>query len=298
MLSTARAIGYSWIAHTFRAVGDRASRRAWRILNPPPVPRPENSRLRNIHAGQRAFVIGNGPSLASQDLSVLKGELLFTMNSFDRHPMARELAPVYHHLADPLLASGTPETEEMLLRIERGIGDSQIFIPAWGPTESARLRQWRSDGRLWFVPMRGSLADDPVDALEMSVRVPEVQSTSQLAIMTAIYMGCNPIYLLGLDSDWAASMNLDRHFYIEPTLNREPGTGPKPLTYQTILECTLRLWKGYTHLRDYCEPRTIEVFNCTAGGLLDVFPRKTFDEVVSQLAEPEPGRAVPPEIGE
>jgi hypothetical protein len=38
--------------------------------------------LRDVHRGQRCFIIGNGPSLKKTDLSRLKGEFTFGMNRF------------------------------------------------------------------------------------------------------------------------------------------------------------------------------------------------------------------------
>jgi hypothetical protein len=240
-----------------------------------PVPHPQNARFKDIYRGRRAFVIGNGPSLASQDLTPLKGELLFTMNSFDRHPLCRELSPLHHFLADPYVNTGNPHAEELLARIEDGIGESLVFVPDWDPLESATLREWRAAERLWTVPTEGALATAAPRALDMTTSLPGVQSTSQLAMMVAAYMGCSPIYLLGLDSDWAASHNLDRHFYADPT------SAGNVLSYQTILECSLQLFRGYANLWEYCQASGVEVYNCTAGGLLDVFPRRPFEDVVN-----------------
>jgi len=277
------------VRRSFNAVARLSSglgRRAAAIaeeLNVPTVSHPENVQFKDLHLGRRAFVIGNGPSLAGQDISALKGELLFTMNSFDRHPLCRELRPLYHSLADPAENSNDVPEEANLAKIADGIGESPVFIPAWPSIDSAVLQKWRSAGQLWTVPMYGSLADGPVRVFDMCVGFPGVQSTSQLAIMAAVYMGCNPIYLIGLDTDWAASSNLDRHFYGEPTLDEtwDSTEYDEHWSYQRILESTLALFKGYTNLREYCRSRNVEVYNCTAGGLLDVFPRKRFEDVIA-----------------
>lgn len=246
------------------------------------ITHPENLDLKDLHQGKRAFVIGNGPSLAKQDLALIKDELLFTMNSFDRHPLITELHPLHHFIADPVLNTNAPETEAVLARIEAGIGDSPVFIPAWETLESDTLRRWKAEGRLWLVPNVGILAHAVPDELDMTTGLPAVQSTSQLAIMTAMYMGCDPIYLLGLDSDWAVSPDLDRHFYDGSTIESEKEEHSSTrLTYRTILECTVLLWKGYESLRDYAEAKGITIINATGGGLLDVFPIQDYEEVVS-----------------
>src|SRR4051812_13425127 len=47
----------------------------------------QNEKLRGCHRNQRCFVIGNGPSLAKQDLAPLAGEITFVMNAFWKHPI-------------------------------------------------------------------------------------------------------------------------------------------------------------------------------------------------------------------
>ena len=42
----------------------------------------KNQELKNLHAGERCFVLGNGPSLRQVDLSLLSNEFIFTVNNF------------------------------------------------------------------------------------------------------------------------------------------------------------------------------------------------------------------------
>jgi hypothetical protein len=260
-------------------VGRRVESAAGRLERrlSPPTTYPDNARFRDLHRGRRAFVIGNGPSLAKQDVSVLQGELVFTMNSFDRHPASRLLLPVYHCLADPELNDNTAEREVFLDRIANGIGDeSQVFTPAWTDMHAGAYARWRASGQLHLVPLVGDIAKDPVTSLDMCVGIPGVWSVAQMAIMIAAYMGCSPIYLIGLDSDWAASLDRDRHFYEERELDESWAWA-----YENILEETLFMFRGYRHLWEYLRRRGVDVYNCTEGGLLDVFPRKRFEDVTT-----------------
>ena len=43
-----------------------------------------NKEFENKYAGKRCFILGNGPSLKDEDLSVLKDEYVFTVNQFAR----------------------------------------------------------------------------------------------------------------------------------------------------------------------------------------------------------------------
>ena len=39
-----------------------------------------NAEFKDIHKGQRCFIVGNGPSLNDEDLSLLENEYVFTVN--------------------------------------------------------------------------------------------------------------------------------------------------------------------------------------------------------------------------
>ncbi|HRW61723.1 MAG TPA: hypothetical protein P5340_13855, partial [Defluviicoccus sp.] len=52
--------------------------------------------LAGLHAGRRAFIIGNGPSINGQDLTLLQNEITFVTNWFVNHPRFTEINPAYY----------------------------------------------------------------------------------------------------------------------------------------------------------------------------------------------------------
>ena len=61
-----------------------------------------NEVFRNRHQGQRCFVIGNGPSLKTQDLAPLANEITLVTNTFHIHPLVGDnWQPSYYFLSDP-----------------------------------------------------------------------------------------------------------------------------------------------------------------------------------------------------
>lgn len=52
-----------------------------------------NGRLRNRHAGQRHFIVGNGPSVKQIDLCRLRGETVFSVSNGYLHEGYAAMAP-------------------------------------------------------------------------------------------------------------------------------------------------------------------------------------------------------------
>jgi hypothetical protein len=244
-----------------------------------------NERFRDVHRGRRCFVIGNGPSLASQDLTPLAGEITFAMNAFWKHPLVDRIRPTYFCMADPLYFDGSPVSRTFLANASRLLTDSTIFVPTAARTDIEAMNL--PPDRTHCFLQQGALGDATITDIDFTHSVPAVQSVSQAAIELALFMGCSPIYLLGLDHDWLSHLGADRHFY-EGQGGMEQHTGvPKTLAdvgYGQQMAAQLELWKGYETLSRCAARRGCQIQNATRGGFLDVFPRTRYEAVIGPPA--------------
>ncbi len=62
----------------------------------------DNAQFKNKYAGKRCFILGNGPSLKEQDLSLLKDEYVFTVNQITRHPDYEKIKSNFHFYTDSM----------------------------------------------------------------------------------------------------------------------------------------------------------------------------------------------------
>jgi uncharacterized Rossmann fold enzyme len=62
----------------------------------------KNLKFKSSHSGKRCFILGNGPSLKTDNLKCLEDEFVFTVNQIARHPDFKYIKPNYHFWADPL----------------------------------------------------------------------------------------------------------------------------------------------------------------------------------------------------
>ena len=235
------------------------------------------------YRGRRCFVIGNGPSLATQDLAPLAGELTFVMSAFFRHTAVERWQPTYYCFADPLFFDGSATMRDFFGSLGERVRDATFLVPLHARRAIAEQGLLPED-RLRFVAFGRPLAATTEVRIDLRGRVSAVQSVSQLAILAAMFMGCSPIYLLGLDHDWLSHRGLDRHFYQGYAgLEKHPQVQPdlKKWRYRDLMESQLALWRGYEALDALARRAGIRILNATGGGFLDVFEGADYALVVA-----------------
>lgn len=238
----------------------------------------KNVLFKDKHKGQRCFVIGDGPSLKKQDISPLNNEITFVMTGFWKHPIVKQWQPDYYFLADPCFFDGSGPMQHFFINVCSYIHKSNFFVPLSGRSIIQQLSLLPLD-HTYYVAINGSLSNSVVNCFDFTRNVPGVMSVSQFAIMAAIYMGCSPIYLLGLDHDWLAHRGMDRHFYDGNIVQGHPlATGDLDrYSYKFEMTNVLELWNGYERIKDIATQCGIEIKNATRGGFLDVFPRVEYE---------------------
>jgi hypothetical protein len=242
-----------------------------------------NGVFKDKHKGQRCFVIGNGPSLKTQDLSPLASEITLAMSAFWKHPVVEKWQPSYYCFADPAFFDGSEPMREFFQSLRARIHSSTFFVPL----SAAKVIQEQGllpSEQTYHIAFHGTLSDSRIKSIDLVNFVPGVLSTSQLDIMVAMYMGCSPIYLLGLDHDWLAHRGMDRHFYEGKTIEDHPQAhGDLSLySYKVDAQAVVNLWSGYEALLRLSRQERIEILNGTNGGFLDVFKRVNYEEVVGR----------------
>ena len=143
-------------------------------------------KFRDLHKGQRCFIIGNGPSLRQTDLSLLKGEITFGLNRI--YLLFPELGFKTTYLVSVNdLVLGQCAEEIKVLEMPK-------FI-TW------RARQWlRNDPQTIFL-------DTDYTGLEnfswdASRRIFEGFTVTYVALQLAYYMGFEEVILVGVDHNF------------------------------------------------------------------------------------------------
>ncbi|WP_271617364.1 hypothetical protein [Bradyrhizobium sp. CCBAU 51745] len=236
-----------------------------------------NVEFRHRHQGQRCFILCNGPSVKRQDITVLKGEHVFSVSSGYHHPDYSTLSPIYHLV--PQLTYGLLTREDAInwfREMDGRLGRATLFL---NYTEEALVRDsGLFRGRdIRYVTLAGTFQDyDPLALPDISKRIPGVQSVAIMCLMAAMYMGFTEIYLLGTDHDHFRTG--EYNYFYEPTLLRgkDPSTDTKGNIVGSLydeLSALKVLWEQYRWIKRVAGLHGIRIFNASAGGALDEFPR-------------------------
>jgi len=241
-----------------------------------------NQIFRDCHRGKRAFVIGTGPSLQDQPINALASEITYAMSAFWKHESTKYWQPTYYSLSDPIYFDGSEQIRSFFRSLNEHIHDSTFFVPAFGRSVVQEQKLLPEEKTYW-LSFAGELTTLDRPSIDFTEPIPSAMTISQLSLMAAIYMGCSPIYLLGLDHDWLAHRNEHQHFYKgHAGLESHPEVKPSMAdhSYRITMEAVLVVWKGYEVLKEVARRKGITILNATNGGFLDVFERVDYRDVI------------------
>ncbi|MGZ2378713.1 hypothetical protein [Rhizobium leguminosarum] len=240
----------------------------------------ENTQLAGLHAGQRCFILGNGPSVRDLDLSLLKGENVITVSNGYLHSDFDKFRSRYHCV--PQITYGLMNSEDVIRWFEEMqsyLGAAELFLSS---TESELIRNHNLfSGRTVRYLMLGKSFDDRSsdEIIDISQPVPRVESVPVMALMIAMYLGFEEIILLGVDHDHFLSSSYQYAFDLKVQKGKD-FTANADGTVQTNrhddFQSLARLWRQYRAISNIAKANGIRIFNSTPGGALDEFDRRPF----------------------
>lgn len=216
--------------------------------------------LKNKHYGKRCFIIANGPSLTLEDCELLKDEYTFGMNAivdlFDK----TDWRPSYYGVQDKNVY------EKILLEKS----DMQnIFVADYLSNDSRYILfplHFLNHRVTYFTKRYWTKFSDNAYAC-----VYDGYSITYSLIQLAYYMGFRKIYLLGCDCLFGNTIE-NSHFAGCRTFGVESNLS-------TAAERNLC---GYNEAKKFLRKNSGEIVNCTRGGALEIFPRKTLENVLNE----------------
>jgi hypothetical protein len=232
-----------------------------------------NREFEGCFKGRRAFVVGNGPSLRHHDLANLEKEVVMVSNGFACHPILSHWQPFSLTLIDPLYFDRWEEFRGEFERMRKHLR-CLFFIPTTAREVVVRHGLLPIE-RCRFVSHAGSMAYHDTWVPDLTRVMPGAQNVTLQLIASALYMGCDPIYLIGLDHDFLATPKKATHFSDNYESDVTIPLYPSWEYIKLIRACEL-MWLGYENISKVAARRGQGIINASHGGFLDVFPRADY----------------------
>ncbi|MBN2258147.1 MAG: DUF115 domain-containing protein [Anaerolineaceae bacterium] len=173
---------YWWWHNRGRHVSSRLTSPVWRCN------RKQMLVYENIHAGKRAFIIGNGPSLKHMDLGLLKNEITFGLNRI--------------YLAFPEIGFSTTYLVSVNdLVLEQCAKEmAKLNVPKWITWRAHK--HFKPDGKTHFIDSDYTGAED-FNHTCLSGRFFEGFTVTYVALQIAYLMGIREAILIGVDHNFS-----------------------------------------------------------------------------------------------
>jgi len=229
--------------------------------------------LRDAHRGRRALIVGNGPSLRTEDLDRLHNEITFASNKIYLAFQQTAWRPTYYSVSDILVAKNNREAIAGL-RLQKFFGSS------------VRAEFGEQGDVLW---LRELPAGRPRFSTNCAAGVYGGYSVVYHQLQLAYHLGIREVYLIGLDFSFQVpqatgeesihgpvlrSQGEVNHFHKDYRAPGEKWTMPRLDEQRKALQCA----------RETFEARGGVIFNASRRTKLDVLPRIEFDGVIRKAA--------------
>lgn len=249
--------------------------------------------LKDRFKGKRCFIMGNGPSLNQTPLENLENDFVWGVNRchllYNRISWRPQFYCAVDHRVTPHIA---PEID----RLSNKLPDNLFFLP----NQYSKLRDWNDrENIIWTTEKLqdpklgpdGYFSTNPPSFL----RTPNTVTIT--CIQLAVYMGFNPIYLIGCDASW----HIPDGYASGTGSVRDPGTGEIIKEFELTMEVDedhnhfhpeyfkkgdpwtapnlMGQIYGYQQVQEKCTNLGVQIYNSTVEGNLEVFPRKQFSDL-------------------
>lgn len=256
----------------------------------------KNQDLFNSKKGGTCFILGNGPSLNNQNPTPLADKETFVMNNFWRHSQYKIIRPKYLIAGDLSSYAKNQRPVEAWGANHPGGGvdlpDSDVVISQVPETKlilNSVAKNFVEQNKLflqnqvYYVLEQGPMDEDLRFNLNLTKPIPFPKNSVILALMSALYMGFETIYLLGCDHDFLAYPAKKAHIGFKPFYESKQDTASykEESSYEDMIESGLKLFRNYRLLKEKktkLYPR-VNIYNATPNSFLDVFPTVNFEDI-------------------
>jgi hypothetical protein len=164
-----------------------------------------NDRMKNKYLKDRCFIVGTGPSIKEQDLTLLKDEIVIGVSGLFQHKDIDIINPKYYVLPPVFRGHGKLYDEDNFIQwfksMDKALKDTTVMILDIGDKKYIdKYKIFKDKEIIWknYLPWNTEQNINKIDILLM----PGIWSVSESAIQSALYLGFKENYILGFDHTW------------------------------------------------------------------------------------------------
>lgn len=263
----------------------------------------QNIQLKQKYTGKRCFILGTAPSIMEFDLKRIQDECIIAINEIHHHP---DFDQIFNHypenkfiLLPPSHASvNEDEVVQSLRDMEQKVSPkvTQLFgIDDFKPDYPLLFTKnnlFKDHKVMYFrtaVQTQLGWYRFSENHWDLSRNIWSAPVGSVYALIAALYMNFDEIYLLGIDHSY---LSFDDHssyrFYgaqsdsykkISEEIKRNQEMHQKSQN-SIILEGTHLAFEQYSLIAKHAMSK---IYNLSPKSIIDIFPRKTFEEVIGKF---------------
>ena len=228
------------------------------------------SLFRDIYDGQVCFLIGNGPSLKPEDLTVLHNNNIKSFasnriyNTYDKTPWRTDFL--------------VSEDEYVLEEIKDNINEMVCeykFIPI-------HLKWYKNiniKNAIYFNQSFYKACDSRKFSEDIAHDIVCRSTVIATCAQIAIYMGFKKIYLIGVDHSFSRMTDKNGNLIINNNVKDHYGVEENADENTKGIFNVDNATQAFMDLKEFANAKGVEIYNATRGGKLEVFPRVNFDTI-------------------
>lgn len=224
--------------------------------------------LKGKYSGKRCFIVATGPSLALDDLQLIKDEYTFSMNSVVKLFNKTDWRPTFYVLQDNFayreLKPLNKYFDDTILILSETIAKDAIDIKR---KYSFCLRPYKDS---WLL-----LKNKVLFSSNPGKYVCDGRTITFSIIQLAYYLGFKEIYLIGVD--WNYQKGKDNHM---EGLSLSHDHASFIENSHDIQMKAMHI--SYESAERYSRKKGFKIYNAGRGGNLDVFERVNLEEVLKR----------------
>ncbi|SHN49048.1 glycosyltransferase [Desulfovibrio litoralis] len=235
--------------------------------------------LKDRYAGERCFILGNGPSLNKVDLTKLKNEFTFGVNSIFLARDKMGFEPTFYCVEDTHVAK---ERKHEMQKVNSTIKFYGYYL------KDCILAHTNNLFVNTLVDYRRYVGY-PYFSIDASRRLWVGGTVSYINMQLAYYMGFKNVYLIGFDHEYTIpSSAIVKGDDILSTVDDPNHFHPNYFGkgYHWHIPLVNRMELCYIKAKRAFDLDNREIINITPGGQLNVFRRDNYDKVLSDSYAP------------